>query len=138
MTGRSIGVVEKASGEVSTLAWSNSVALPEASVVKLPFGPEEVKSFQQLGADLEVTLKSGEKISLQNFFNLGSESEAEGSSADQRSELILEDKHGVLWLGQYNGAGENFAFAEINEVEPEGLPGWVWPVVALLLSLIHI
>src|SRR5690606_32023539 len=105
-----IEVVGKTSGEKTSVSSAGPIMLAESSVVKLPYGPEEIASITQEGMDLVVVLKSGERIVIGNFFV------AEGEDGNQ---LVLEDSNGVLWLGQYDApwtAGSQFAFAEISDL----------------------
>ena len=96
MAAKTIGIIDKSSGAVTNVPWEDTITLTSASALKLPFGPEELDSTAKVGNDLEITLTSGEKITIKNFFN----DEDEG----ERNELVLEDENGVLWLGQYDDA----------------------------------
>ena len=68
MVGQSIGVVEKLSGQSTSLEWTNTVNLDSISVVKMPFGPRDVESYQADGAHLIINLKSGESVTVRGFF----------------------------------------------------------------------
>ena len=103
MIGRSIGVVEKDGGGVTSLEWTNLISLESTSVVKMPFGPEDVESYGQAGSGLVIRLKNGETITVENFFTkFGGE--------DEQNELVLEDDDGVLWWGQFDPALSEFTF----------------------------
>src|SRR5690606_10547293 len=106
-----IEIVSKSDSDVTSVAPGQEIVLTESSVVKLPFGPEEIASATQQGNSLVVTLRSGEQVVIGNFFSL-----EEGVNDNQ---LVLEDSNGVLWLGQYEQPwtdNSEFAFAEISEL----------------------
>ena len=84
MIGKSIGVVEKESGQSTSLEWTSLVALDSTSVVKMPFGPRDVESYEQSGTDLIIKLKSGENVTVKDFFTKFGEEE-------EQNELVLED-----------------------------------------------
>ncbi|MGP9635440.1 BapA/Bap/LapF family prefix-like domain-containing protein, partial [Halomonas sp. AOP43-A1-21] len=109
MANQAIVITEKANGNVTQQQANDVIALQSPSAVKISVGPEEIASFNQSGMNLVIVLKSGEQIVIADFFVV---------TDDVRSELILEDSNGVLWLGQYQSPWSHFAFAEINE---EGL-----------------
>ena len=68
MIGKSIGLVDKESGQSTSLDWTNLVTLDSTSVVKMPFGPRDVESYEKNGAHLIINLKSGEVVIIQGFF----------------------------------------------------------------------
>ncbi|HKM36165.1 MAG TPA: Ig-like domain-containing protein [Thiopseudomonas sp.] len=127
MIGKSIGVSEKTSGESVSLEWTNSVALESTSVVKMPFGPESVGSYEANGEDLIINLKSGESVTVQDFFTLfGYE--------DELNELVLQDENGVLWSAQLDPVLGEFTFTEIASLDiatdsvagfASSVPGWL-------------
>lgn len=127
MIGKSIGVSEKTSGESVSLEWTNSVALESTSVVKMPFGPESVGSYEANGEDLIINLKTGESVTVQDFFTLfGYE--------DELNELVLQDENGVLWSAQLDPVLGEFTFTEIASLDiatdsvagfASGVPGWL-------------
>ena len=90
---KNIVIVDKSTGAGAEHAFGN-VALNETSIVKLPISPASVQSMQQSGKNLVVTLKSGETVTIQNFFAVGED----GAT----SQLVLEDEDGTLYLGQYS------------------------------------
>ena len=125
MAANTIEIIEKAGGSVVSIPVSGEVTLDKAGVVKLPFGPEQLSSTTRVGNDLEVVLKSGEKVLLKNFFGV--------PGSEERSELMLEDENGVVWLGQYDSSTADFAFAEVSELAAGGgMPDWGWLVLGLL------
>jgi len=68
MAANTISIMDKASGEITELPWGSSVSLEKGSVVKMPFGPEELSSASQMGESLVLVLVSGERIVIENFF----------------------------------------------------------------------
>ncbi|MCP1327989.1 BapA prefix-like domain-containing protein, partial [Halomonas sp. 707D4] len=122
MNNETIAITGKASSQTTEQAWAGVVTLDAPSTVTLPVGPEEIAAFSQSGMDLVVTLQNGEQIVLADFFV-----QVDG----MRSELVLEDANGVLWLGQYQTPWQEFAFAEVNEEAMAagggGIPPWVFP-----------
>ncbi|WP_218728441.1 Ig-like domain-containing protein, partial [Pseudomonas sp. D1HM] len=123
---KNIVIVDKSTGAGAEHAFGN-VALNETSIVKLPISPASVQSMQQSGKNLVVTLKSGETVTIQNFFAVGED----GAT----SQLVLEDEDGTLYLGQYSSPYSGFTFSEISSLEEltlaaqagTGTPDWlVW------------
>ena len=96
---KNIVIVDKASGAKSEQALG-SLSLKGTSIVKLPFDQESVQSYQQSGNNLVITLKSGETVTIQNFFVTGSD----GAT----NQLVLEGSNGTLLLGQYSSPYSGF------------------------------
>ncbi|MDM1716473.1 BapA/Bap/LapF family prefix-like domain-containing protein, partial [Thiopseudomonas alkaliphila] len=127
MIGKSIGVVEKETGQSSKLDWSDTVTLNSTSVIKMPFGPEDVSSYEINGENLIINLKSGSSITVLGFFTQFEE--------DEKNELVLEDDNGVLWWGQFDAGLSEFTFTEISALDVAaggaagaatgGVPDWV-------------
>ncbi|MBI6580721.1 BapA prefix-like domain-containing protein, partial [Pseudomonas synxantha] len=122
---KNITIVDKATGTATEHAFGNT-SLKGTSIVKLPFGPESVQSFQQSGQNLVVTLKSGETVTVQNFFVVG----ADGAT----NQLVLESADGTLLLGNYSTPYSGFTFTEISTLDDLGvaaiaadssIPSWV-------------
>ncbi|MDP9030552.1 MAG: Ig-like domain-containing protein, partial [Pseudomonadota bacterium] len=122
---KNITIVDKATGTATEHAFGNA-SLKGTSIVKLPFGQESVQSFQQSGQNLVVTLKSGETITIQNFFVVG----ADGAA----NQLVLENADGTLLLGNYSTPYSGFNFTEISTLDDLGVaaiaadsavPDWV-------------
>lgn len=127
MIGQSIGVSGKTSGESISLQWTNSVALESTSVVKMPFGPDSVGSYEAKGEDLVINLKSGESVTVEGFFTLFDE-------GDELNELILQDESGVLWRAQLDPILGEFTFTEAASLDiatssatgfAATVPGWL-------------
>ena len=122
---KNITIVDKATGTATEHALGTT-SLKGTSIVKLPFGPESVQSFQQSGQNLVVTLKSGETVTVQNFFVVG----ADGA----KNQLVLEGADGTLLLGNYSTPYSGFTFTEISTLDDLGVaaiaadssvPNWV-------------
>ncbi|MQT31151.1 BapA/Bap/LapF family large adhesin [Pseudomonas helleri] len=122
---KSIVIVDKASGAKSEQALG-SLSLKGTSIVKLPFGQESVQSYQQSGNNLVITLKSGETVTIQNFFVTGSD----GAT----NQLVLEGSNGTLLLGQYSSPYSGFTFTQISSLDDltlaaaggsADIPNWV-------------
>lgn len=104
-----IVVAAKSAQTTSEIAWGN-IKLGEPSVVKLPIDPSQIAAASRNGQNLTLTLRSGEKITLGDFFP--------ADPAGDRSELVLEGQDGQLWQGQYNEAAfEGFTFTEVNSLD---------------------
>jgi VCBS repeat-containing protein len=104
-----IVVADKSTSEISANAWGN-VQLSKASVVQLPVSPREVATVSRNGQDLTVTLKSGEHITVSNFFN----TDPNGVGSD----MVFQAEDGTLWQGQYSReAFAGFTFEEISSLD---------------------
>ena len=64
---RLLAVVSKLTG-VSTNVESSEVTLSSPSIVKLSVSREEVSQLTRVNQDLVVTLRSGETITIKNFY----------------------------------------------------------------------
>ena len=122
---KNIVIVDKASGAKSEQALG-SLSLKGTSIVKLPFGQESVQSYQQSGNNLVITLKSGEIVTIQNFFVTG----IDGAT----NQLVLEGSNGTLLLGQYSSPYSGFTFTQISSLDDltlaaaggsADIPNWV-------------
>lgn len=110
MSEKSVGVVKKESGEVSSFEWPNTVVLDGISAIQMPFGPMDVQSYAADGFNLIINLNSGAAITIEKFF-------AKFGKNSERSELVLEDAEGVYWLGQFDPAVSEFTFTEISTLD---------------------
>ncbi|WP_284880125.1 BapA/Bap/LapF family large adhesin [Citrobacter portucalensis] len=120
---RLLAVVSKLTG-VSTNVESSEVTLSSPSIVKLSVSREEVSQLTRVNQDLVVTLRSGETITIKNFYV---------GKGDAQNQLVLEDSNGALWwIQDTDGA---FHFQHLDDLTPlmtaegshEG--GAVWPWV---------
>lgn len=120
---RLLAVVSKLTG-VSTNVESSEVTLSSPSIVKLSVSREEVSQLTRVNQDLVVTLRSGETITIKNFYV---------GKGDAQNQLVLEDSNGELWWVQDTDGA--FHFQHLDDLTPlmtaegshEG--GAVWPWV---------
>ncbi|MBN4857998.1 Ig-like domain-containing protein [Citrobacter portucalensis] len=120
---RLLAVVSKLTG-VSTNIESSEVTLSSPSIVKLSVSREEVSQLTRVNQDLVVTLRSGETITIKNFYV---------GKGDAQNQLVLEDSNGALWWVQDTDGA--FHFQHLDDLTPlmtaegshEG--GAVWPWV---------
>ncbi|MGM0516095.1 MAG: Ig-like domain-containing protein, partial [Pseudomonadota bacterium] len=112
-------VTDKETGQVSEVDLS-ALENPTNSVITLKVAPEDIASVEARSGDLVLTLKSGESVVIEGFFD---------PEEAQRNELVLEDSDGILWWGQYDSPWSEFWFAEINAdkaaTDEEGSPWWL-------------
>lgn len=84
--GGNMEITSKKSGSKSIPL--GNVTLDGPSVVKLPFGPDLVKSLSRSGSDLVIIMNDGEQIVIQSYFT--------SSELDEdRSETVFVDEDGV-------------------------------------------
>ncbi|QCA17382.1 BapA prefix-like domain-containing protein [Citrobacter freundii] len=120
---RHLAVVSKLTG-VSTNVEASEVTLSTPSIVKLSVSREDISQLTRINQDLVVTLRSGDVITIKNFFV------ANGSD---KSQLVLEDSNGALWWVQDTDGA--FHFQHLDDLTPlmaaEGSHdgGAVWPWV---------
>lgn len=120
---RLLAVVSKLTG-VSTNVEASEITLSSPSIVKLSVSREEVSQLTRVNQDLVVTLRSGETITIKNFY-LG--------KGEAQNQLVLEDSNGALWWVQDTDGA--FHFQHTDDLTPlmtaegshEG--GAVWPWV---------
>ena len=120
---RHLAVVSKLTG-VSTNVEASEVTLSTPSIVKLSVSREDISQLTRINQDLVVTLRSGDVITIKNFYV------ANGSD---KSQLVLEDSNGALWWVQDTDGA--FHFQHLDDLTPlmaaEGSHdgGAVWPWV---------
>ena len=120
---RLLAVVSKLTG-VSTNIEASEVTLNSPSIVKLSVSREEISQLTRVNQDLVVTLRSGETITIKNFYV---------GKGDEQSQLVLEDSNGALWWVQDTDGA--FHYQHLDDLTPlmasegshEG--GAVWPWV---------
>lgn len=118
---RLLAVVSKLTG-VSTNIEASEVTLNSPSIVKLSVSREEISQLTRVNQDLIVTLRSGETITIKNFYV---------GKGDEQSQLVLEDSNGALWWVQDTDGA--FHYQHLDDLTPlmasegshEG--GAVWP-----------
>lgn len=120
---RLLAVVSKLTG-VSTNIEASEITLNSPSIVKLSVSREEISQLTRVNQDLIVTLRSGETITIKNFYV---------GKGDEQSQLVLEDSNGALWWVQDTDGA--FHYQHLDDLTPlmasegshEG--GAVWPWV---------
>ncbi|MDO6646453.1 BapA/Bap/LapF family prefix-like domain-containing protein, partial [Acinetobacter guillouiae] len=92
----------------------SKVSLSEASVVVLKINKEDVLKIEQSGNSAIITLKNGEHIVIENFFN--------NTNYQTENSLVFEDdQHKLLWVqfSDANGALlDNITYGYIENIEP--------------------
>ncbi|MEH0875973.1 Ig-like domain-containing protein, partial [Pectobacterium cacticida] len=84
-----ISITEKDNGQVSLVNTpTGEIVLSSPSIVKLQLDRNDIASMTRSGNDLVVTLHSGERVVLKNFYAAGEQG---------ASELVLEESDGALW-----------------------------------------
>ena len=100
-----IVVADKQTAAVTQNAWGN-LSLKGPGLVQMPVPPGEVATVTRSGQDLIVTLKSGEKVTIGNFFVV--------DAAGEQSDMVFVGEDGTLWHAQYNAeAFTGFTFEDI-------------------------
>ncbi|GAB7528309.1 hypothetical protein PS3A_07170 [Pseudomonas sp. 3A(2025)] len=104
-----IVVTDKATSEIAAKEWG-SFQIAQPGVIQMPVAPSQIASVNRNGQDLIVTLKSGEKVTVGNFFV----TTAEGVQSD----IVFVGEDGVLWQAQYSTEPFNgFTFAEVASID---------------------
>ncbi|WP_295475445.1 BapA/Bap/LapF family large adhesin [uncultured Pseudomonas sp.] len=104
-----IVVADKSSSTLSAQPWGN-VQLGQPGVVQMPIPPGQVASVARNGQDLILTLKSGEQLTISNFFTVNAQ--------DIGSDLVFQGDDGVLWQAQYDANAFNgFTFSEVSSLD---------------------
>ncbi|MGV0886471.1 BapA prefix-like domain-containing protein, partial [Acinetobacter venetianus] len=127
-----IRVVSKESHETLETTTKDKVSLSEASVVLLKVNKDDVNEIKQDGSNAIITLKSGEKIVIINFFN--------GENYSSDNSLVFEDNNDkLIWVQFTDGNGtllEHITYSYIEDIEPllyhDGVASpWAWLSVPL-------
>ncbi len=130
-----IVVADKQSAVATQSAWGN-VSLNGPGVVQMPVSPDKVATVTQRGQDLIVTLKSGEKVTIGNFFAV--------DQAGVGSDIVFVGEDGTLWHANYDAAAfTGFTFDEVASLDELvagiGVAGSAMPTWAIAgLSLLGI
>lgn len=104
-----IVVADKTTSQISSRAWGD-LQLGQPGVVQIPVPPQQVAAVTRNGQDAIVTLKTGERVTVGNFFN----ATAEGV----RSDMVFQGEDGVLWQAQYSAEAFNgFTFTELPSID---------------------
>ncbi|MFC4953601.1 Ig-like domain-containing protein, partial [Acinetobacter puyangensis] len=128
-----IKVVSKESHNTLEEIQSSTVSLSEDAVVILKLNPDDVLEIKREGNNAVVVLKSGEKITIVNFFKEGS-----------NHSLVLEDSdHKLIWAQFTDQTGallDEAVYGYIDEIEPllyhDGIsPLWALAPLATVAAL---
>ncbi|MDP9520651.1 BapA/Bap/LapF family large adhesin [Pseudomonas putida] len=104
-----IVVADKQSEVATQSAWGN-INLKGPGVVQMPVAPDKVATVTQRGQDLIVTLKSGEKVTIGNFFAV--------DQAGVGSDMVFVGEDGTLWHAQYDAAAfTGFTFEDVASLD---------------------
>ncbi|WP_156333166.1 Ig-like domain-containing protein, partial [Pseudomonas sp. NBRC 111119] len=128
-----IVVADKQSAVATQNAWGN-ISLNGPGVVQMPVSPDQVATVTQRGQDLIVTLKSGEKVTIGNFFAV--------NQAGVGSDMVFVGQDGTLWHADYDAAAfTGFTFNEVASLDElvagigtagEAMPTWAIAGLSLL------
>ncbi|MCE1010327.1 Ig-like domain-containing protein, partial [Pseudomonas monteilii] len=104
-----IVVADKQTEVATQSAWGN-INLKGPGVVQMPVAPDKVATATQRGQDLIITLKSGEKVTIGNFFAV--------DQAGVGSDIVFVGEDGTLWHAQYDTtAFTGFTFEDVNSLD---------------------
>lgn len=104
-----IVVADKQSAVATQNAWGN-ITLNNPAVVQMPIAPDQVATVTRRGQDLIVTLKSGEKVTVGNFFAV--------DQAGVGSDMVFVGEDGTLWHANYDATAFNgFTFDEVASLD---------------------
>ncbi|CRN06907.1 hypothetical protein PYEL_27300 [Pseudomonas sp. URMO17WK12:I11] len=128
-----IVVADKQSAVATQNAWGN-ISLNGPGVVQMPVAPDQVATVTQRGQDLIVTLKSGEKVTIGNFFAV--------NQAGVGSDMVFVGEDGTLWQAEYDAqAFTGFTFNEVASLDElvagigtagDAMPTWAIAGLGLL------
>ncbi|PKF25861.1 BapA/Bap/LapF family large adhesin [Pseudomonas hunanensis] len=103
-------VVADKQSEVATQSTWGNINLKAPSVVQVPVSPDKVATVTQRGQDLIITLKSGEKVTIGNFFAV--------DQAGVGSDMVFVGDDGTLWHAQYDAAAfTGFTFEDVASLD---------------------
>jgi len=104
-----IVVADKQSTVATQNAWGD-ITLNSPGVVQMPVAPDQVATVTRRGQDLIVTLKSGEKVTIGNFFAV--------DQAGVGSDMVFVGEDGTLWHANYDAAAfTGFTFDEVASLD---------------------
>jgi VCBS repeat-containing protein len=104
-----IVIADKQSEVATQSAWGN-INLKAPGVVQMPVSPDQVATVTQRGQDLIITLKSGEKVTVGNFFAV--------DQAGVGSDIVFVGEDGTLWHAQYDAAAfTGFTFEDVASLD---------------------
>ena len=117
-----ITVIAKESHNILQQTTSNEVRLTENSVVVLKVEKEDVISLSRIGTALVVTLKNGETITIENYFN-------DKNNSD--NSIVFEDNDRKLFVPEFTSDGVIVNYNLVDSIEPllyqdSGIPILPW------------
>ncbi|MBF8745686.1 BapA/Bap/LapF family large adhesin [Pseudomonas monteilii] len=128
-----IVVADKQTAVATQNAWGN-ISLNSPGVVQMPVAPDQVATVTRRGQDLIVTLKSGEKVTVGNFFAV--------DQAGTASDMVFVGEDGTLWHANYDAeAFTGFTFDEVDSLDElvagvgtagDAMPTWAIAGLGLL------
>lgn len=124
-----ISIIARSGTATSTIS-GESASVISPSIVKIKINPQDIAELNRSGNNLIVTLKDGEKITIENFYAAN----AQGIE----NELVFEDQNGALWWVQEPEAGLQFSQLEdidalmIEQSSSDG--AWPWILGALAVG----
>ena len=124
-----ITIIGKEGHNVLQQTTANEVKITENSVVVIKVQKEDVKSMVQNGDALVITLKNGETIVIDNFFN-----NENNKNADDNT-VVFEDQNGDFFLpGKAGADGVVLDYNPIESIEPLLYHDGAAPVLPWLLA----
>ncbi|MCU1715767.1 Ig-like domain-containing protein, partial [Pseudomonas sp. 5P_3.1_Bac2] len=120
-----IKLIDKHTGQ-SQSAVGNEITLQRSEVVMISAGPADIGSINRVGNALVVKLKSGEVITVNDFFVVND---------GVKSDLVLDggSAHDGLWWAEYEEPWEGASLVKIDNVEPLMVPDESWGLMPWLL-----
>lgn len=109
-----IKVISKETHQLLVESNSGKIILSDASVVVLKINKNDVKQIEKKGLNAVVTLKTGEKIIIENFFS-------DDVYHSENSLVFENDQKKLLWVQFTDANGailDNITYSYINSIEP--------------------
>ncbi|HCF3475855.1 TPA: BapA prefix-like domain-containing protein, partial [Pseudomonas aeruginosa] len=104
-----IQLIAKSTGKLADASGSNLLSLAQPCVVKVATSLDELKSIGRKGESLVVRLKSGEVITIDNFFQ-----DVDGV----RNDLVLEEpSNHQLWWANYSDPWDGVELLELGSID---------------------
>ena len=110
-----VELISKKTHELLGNTSNQNISLTEATVVIVHVAKNNVKTIEKVNSSVVITLASGEKIIIENFFKNG------GNKSDNTLVLENDETHELLWvkLVDENGAALNtILYNPIESIEP--------------------
>ncbi|WP_248132955.1 BapA prefix-like domain-containing protein, partial [Pseudomonas sp. B329] len=104
-----IQLIAKSTGQLTDASGNNLLSLVRPCVVKIATSPDDLKSISRNGESLVVRLKSGEVITIDNFFH---------SVDGVRNDLVLEEpSNRQLWWADYSDPWAGTEVLELGSID---------------------